>query len=180
MPSSKDIQKQVEKVISDWGKYLSIELGKSLNIAINKRGSKVQEAALHFNQVIKSDSNGVTCTIIATSRNSKDASYWQVIENGRRKGAKMPPIGAIGSDWMVNNNIDPRKAIQKMSGSKKLLQYDKAVKSFSYIVGRSMKAKGIKPKPFVDKVINQESFNLLKDRLTPLLGEKFKLEIKGL
>lgn len=180
MPSSKDIQKQIEQIVRQWGKAVSVDLGISLNKAINKRGSKVQEAALHFNERITVNSDGVTCQIFAVSRNGKDASYWQVIENGRRKGAKQPPPNAINTDWMVNNNIDPRPIIQKLSKSKKLPDYAKAAKSFSYIVSRSIKAKGIPAKPYIGSVINEKAYADLRNKLTPLLGQNFKLIITGL
>lgn len=180
MPSSKDIQKQIEREIQAWGEMVSKELGISLNKAINKRGSKVQEAALHFNERITAHNGSVTCQIFAASRSGKDASYWQVIENGRRKGARRPPPNAIGTDWMVNNNIDPRPIIQKLSKSKKLPDYAKAAKSFSYIVGRSISAKGIPAKPFIGSVLNEKTYENLRQRLTPLLGQNFKLIITGL
>lgn len=180
MPSSKDIQRQIEQAVSDWGKYMADELTSEMNKAINKRGSKVQDAALHFVNNISVWSNGVVCTVYAKSRNGKDASYWQWIEEGRRKGSRRPPSGSIGTDWMVNNNIDPRKVVQKYSKSKKLPTYANAAKQLSFMVSRSISVKGIKPKPYLNSVINQQNINKLREKLVPLMGEKFILIIKGL
>ena len=85
------------------------------------------------------------------------ADYWQYIENGRRKGAKMPPIKAI-KDWIEVRNIVPRPV--KLSSGKTEIP---TIESLAYIIARSISRKGIKARPYMQESIDSNMDAFLRD-----------------
>lgn len=90
--------------------------------------------------------------------------YWKYIENGRRPGAKMPPVSAI-EKW-----IEVRRILPKPMTLKSGKQVVPSVKSLAYVIARSIGKKGIKPRPFMSKSI-EEATELFKDKLMVSLRE---------
>ena len=62
--------------------------------------------------------------------------------------------------------------------SKKTIPYDKAAKTLAFLIQRSIKKKGIKPRPFLNKVLSDDRMNKLKQMLAPVIKQQFILEIK--
>ena len=85
------------------------------------------------------------------------ADYWQYIEYGRRKGAKMPPIKAI-KDWIEVRNIVPRP--MKLQGGKTEVP---TTESLAYIIARSISRKGIKARPYMQQSIDENMDAFLRD-----------------
>lgn len=85
------------------------------------------------------------------------ADYWQYIEYGRRKGARMPPIKAI-KDWIEVRNIVPRPV--KLSNGKTEIP---TTESLAYIIARSISRKGIKARPYMQQSIDENMDAFLRD-----------------
>lgn len=120
--------------------------------------------------------NGVKLQVYA----NKD--YWYWIENGRKKG-KGVPLKALGKDWQAKNGISPSKIIYDMTveynkkkglvkRKVKKLPFEKAARQFAFIVSRSIKVHGIKPKPFVDRVESDGRIQKMLNDLGKLIGKE--------
>ena len=178
------IQSDIVKLFIELGEGLTTDLRESLVSKLKESGRKSpNDPNLKFDQRIKTTPDGnVVLDIIAPDK------YWRYIESGRKAGARRVPADALGKVWQNQNNIDARKVIlsiqakrnKPLKASSKALNYDKAAKSLSFIMQKSIFKKGIKPKPFVDRVLGDGRIQVFKSALTPLLGDQFKLIIKGL
>ena len=73
--------------------------------------------------------------------------YWVFLENGRRPGAKMPPVEAI-EKWIKVRKILPRPITLK-SGKQRV----PTVQQLAYVIARSISRKGIAPRPFMRESI---------------------------
>lgn len=88
--------------------------------------------------------------------------YWKYIENGRRAGAKMPPITAI-KNWIERKNIQP-KPITLKNGKTVVPN----IKSLSFLIARSIGKNGIKAKPFLKQTID-ETYDLFIEKIKEAL-----------
>lgn len=89
--------------------------------------------------------------------------YWKYVDAGRKKGGKQPPQDAmlkhiaLRGEWHVKKVNDISKFYTNSKGlkvqRKNPLPLDKARKSLAFLIGRSIKRKGIKPSNFVDEGI---------------------------
>ena len=73
--------------------------------------------------------------------------YWKFIENGRRAGAKIPPVSAI-ENWIKVRKIIPRPVTLK-SGKTRV----PTVKQLAYVIARSIARNGIAPRQFMRESI---------------------------
>lgn len=171
---------EAKHILTQFFVELSDDLEESLNRALRDGGrGNPQKAALSFKHDIYDDGPGVSATITASG------DYWKYIESGRKKGAKRIPADVVGKVWQNTNNIDPRqvlmqlrlKKVRKLKTAKNKLNYDKAAKSLSFVIQNSIFKKGIKPKPFVDRVIEDGRIEVLSSTLRQVLGKEYKLEI---
>lgn len=110
------------------------------------------------------------------------ADYWKFFEKGRGAG-KMPPSKPI-EDWIKSRGLKVELTIKKkprkrgISKVQRTLSYDKKVRGLAFVIRRSIGKKGIKPRPFFDKVFNQGRVNQLKEMLAPVMREEFIIELK--
>lgn len=88
------------------------------------------------------------------------ANYAAIVEEGRKKGAKMPPSGPIDR-WIVQRNI---KGSRNEKG-----QFVKR-KSLNFLIRRSIGKNGIKAFPFMETAMRKE-FNDLPSYLQGSLVE---------
>jgi hypothetical protein len=182
-------QERIESLFKKFGKELADDLRYSEIEALKKGGRRNPNATtLTFEPKTKSTPDGnVVLDIVANDK------YWRWIESGRRAGARKIPADVVGKTWQNQNGIDPRVIIlsiqarrkrltstPRLAKSKSSLDYNKSAKQLSFIIQRSIFKKGIKPKPFVDKVLNDGRLATFKNELIPVMGEQFKLIIKGL
>ena len=89
--------------------------------------------------------------------------YWKYVDGGRKKGSKQPPQDAMLKHIAVRGEWHSKKAsdISKFYTNKKGLKVarktplpmNKARKSLAFLIGRSIKRKGIKPTNFVEEGI---------------------------
>lgn len=190
------INDQIAEVFREWGKKSSLDLTEEATAALVRAGRKnPQGVGLQFKEVLSTSPDGSVTLEIVARKQSKPVKYWKAIEEGRQPGKRQPPSDVFGKQWQNEQQIDARVVLlqiqarkkkgvsvpnRKFKRLKKTLNYDKAVKQLSFIIAMSIGKKGIKPKPYLGKVLNDENIAVLRKDLTPLLGERFKLIIKGL
>lgn len=173
-------QNELDKLIETFGEKFAKDLNRSLNTALKFGGSKnVQEAAIHFEPKYTVNDSQISIEIVASD------TYWKFIEYGRKPG-KMPPSSKLGKKWQVSQGIDPRKALYEISikkgkqlnKPKKILSYDKASKQFAFIVARSIGKKGLKPRPYLDRVVNDGRLTDLAEDIAKVLSKNITIELK--
>lgn len=121
-----------------------------------------QDGALYrtISYSIKSGSNMWSISI-------KLEEYWKYIENGRRSGAKFPPIDAI-EKWIVRKQIIPHSMTLK-SGKTVI----PSVKQLSFLIARKISRDGIRPRPFF-----KQSFEEAKREFLHIIEEAVLADIK--
>ena len=85
--------------------------------------------------------------------------YWKYISYGRKPGSRMPPVEAI-ENWIKVRKILPRPITLK-SGKQRV----PTVQQLAYVIARSIAKKGIAPRPFMRKSI-EDTMNDFKSKLT--------------
>ena len=75
--------------------------------------------------------------------------YWKYIEDGRRPGAKMPPVEAI-KKWIEYKKILPRP-IQLKSGKTVI----PSTQQLAFVIARSIGKNGIKARPIARETVDQ-------------------------
>lgn len=118
--------------------------------------------------------------VVALSMND----YWQFFEKGRKAG-KMPPTKPI-EDWVRKKGLkfeltvkkNPTKKRKGITKAQRTLSADRKIKGIAFVIARSIGKKGIKPRPFFDKVFNQSRIEQLKQRLAPVFKNEFIIELK--
>ena len=96
------------------------------------------------------------------------AEYWKYIENGRRAGAKMPPVSAI-ENWIKVKQIIPHSMTLK-SGKTVV----PTIPQLSFLIARSIGQRGIPPKPLFKKsfeAAKQQFIQVIKDAITQDIKE---------
>lgn len=187
------LKEEIDSVIIPFGDSLAQDLKDSFDDALRAAGRKgVQETNIRFNPKYNVSSDGISIEILALDKTGKPAKYWAAVEHGRGANKKAPPSKALGKEWQVSAGIlDPVKiliGIHNKSLSKarslstkrrlkrktiKALSYDAATKQLSFLLARSIGKKGIKPKPFIDRVLNDGRI----EKLTKDLANVFKKDI---
>lgn len=96
------------------------------------------------------------------------ADYWKYIENGRRAGAKMPPVSAI-ENWIKVKQIVPHSMTLK-SGKTVI----PTIPQLSFLIARSISQRGIPPKPLFKnsfEAAKQQFIQVIKDAITQDIKE---------
>lgn len=96
------------------------------------------------------------------------ADYWKYIENGRRAGAKMPPVSAI-ENWINVKQIVPHSMTLK-SGKTVI----PTIPQLSFLIARSIGQRGIPPKPLFKnsfEAAKQQFIQVIKDAITQDIKE---------
>ena len=159
------IQEQIVKVFDDWGIKLVTDMKASIDDQVKHGGG--QESDLSGSVNYKVENRGGVINFSLTMN-----KYWKWFDKGRRKGLKGPPLDVFGKQWQNKKGINAKKIL----GMK---NYDKAVKSLAFLIQRSIKRNGIEPRPFYDKVVNEQRIQELKDKLAPIIKQQFILELKN-
>lgn len=110
--------------------------------------------------------------------------YWKDIEFGRKAGKKGVPISALEKGFFANHNMSPSKIMKEMrlkanAKSKLKANFEKDRKALAFIIQRSIKEKGIKPRPFFDRIVTKERMENLKTMLVPVLKKEYAMQIKN-
>lgn len=163
----------IAKLLEAFGETLATDLRSTLKDQLkNVQASKIQIEPK------------VTVTPDSVTLQIQMDDYWKFIEGGRKKGAKQPPSAVFGKKWQNLHGMDARKIlveIKRKAGikaEKKSLNYDKSVKTLSFLIARSIKTKGIKARPFIQPVISDGRMKDLQEALALLLQKNFEIIIK--
>jgi hypothetical protein len=81
------------------------------------------------------------------------ADYGENVDKGRKPGKGLPP--GVLEDWLRQPNT-----LQKVTGQDKQLK-DYERKSLAYVINRSIKKKGIKPKNWIQPAFEKGSKNIV-------------------
>lgn len=185
-----DLENKIIDVLSRWGKDLVNDMKAAIDKIVTHNGG--QTSALSGSVNYKVINKGGIITYQLTMNR-----YWEVVEKGRGAGKKAPPSKVI-KDFIkqtedLTSNIDKillsisvrhkgisnRKRKGAITGrGLKGMPFDKKLDSLSFMIARSIGRKGIKPKPFYDKVVNDERLQELKELLAPVIRDNFIVEIK--
>lgn len=176
------MEQEINNLIVGFGESLAKDLNESLNKALKDGGSRnPQEAALHFNPRFKITSSGTTIEIIASG------DYWRYVEHGRKAG-KMPPSNKLGKKWQNKNNINAPEIIYKiqvdyfqkkrLKRNVKKLKFDKAAKQLSFLIARSIGKKGVKPRPYIDRVLNDGRITKLGEALSVIFQRQIAVDLQ--
>ena len=114
--------------------------------------------------------------------------YWRWVDEGRRKGAKQPPIAAMLEFIKVRglvNKISNKRAKQIKSIKNKVVKKslkqvsaDAKRKQLAFLIARGIKQHGIKPTHFFTDTINQELYNSMKQDLGIAIGKDIEISFK--
>ena len=112
--------------------------------------------------------------------------YWKYVDAGRKKGSKQPPQDAmlkhiaLRGEWHVKRVNDISNFYTNSKGlkvkRKTPLPKDKARKSLAFLIGRSIKRKGIKPTNFVEEGIGGIERQLEAD-LLEAVGRQIEVQL---
>lgn len=98
--------------------------------------------------------------------------YWKYVEEGRRKGAKAPPLDAM-LNFIRDRGIKVRD--KKVKKSKQSLESKR--KGLAFVLGRAIKKKGIKPTHFLAEVVEGNIVSQLEKDLIESVGRDIKVAI---
>lgn len=111
--------------------------------------------------------------VLSFSASGKAGDYIRFVAEGRRKGAKMPPIEPI-LEWI---RIKPIRLKNKGGGFAK--QTPQALRSAAFNIARSISKKGIQPFPFYDEAIKNVMEKRGKEYEEAIKKEiEFRLQLK--
>lgn len=169
-------------ILTEWGKLIVDDTKKAINEAVEYESGQESDLAGSVNYKVLRTSQGFTFQLTM-------ADYWKYVEKGRKKGVKGVPTEKIGKVWQNSHNINAAQVIQEITikanakrgikSKPKRLAYDKAAKTLAFLIQRSIKKKGIKPRPFMSKAIKPERLEQLKEMLAPVMKQQFLLDIKS-
>jgi hypothetical protein len=171
-----NVNEEIDKLLNDFTEKWANDLEDSLAKALKDGGrTNPQQSRIQFKGGVKYYPNKVVILITPSD------DYWYYIENGRKKG-KQPPTKVLGEKWQAKNGINPSKILyqmtidynQKKGFTKRIvkkLPFQKAAKQFAFIVARSIGKKGIKPKPFIDRVTEDGRKDELSQQIGKLIGK---------
>lgn len=115
--------------------------------------------------------------------------YWKYVEEGRRRGGKMPPQQAMLNfirDRGIKVELSKlKKAKIKSLKSKRIkkavkqISVEKKAKSLAFVLGRSIAKKGIKPTHFLQEALDSGVVDDFKRELLKAVGREIQIEIKN-
>lgn len=124
----------------------------------------------------------------------KMEDYWKYVDQGRKIGVKSPPLQALLDFINVKGEVKAwaRTLINKKATSKKINKLktkrirkavrqksvEVAYKQAAFIIGKSIKKKGIKPTHFYSSVVTDEFKNRLKIAVSKALARDIEINIK--
>lgn len=148
--------KHTMKALNDFGKFIITNYKSQLEAEQMNNGEL-------YRTISYSVSTGTGGWVISVSL----ADYWKYIENGRRAGAKMPPVSAI-ENWINVKQIVPHSMTLK-SGKTVI----PTIPQLSFLIARSIGRRGITPKPLF-----KNSFEAAKKQFIQVIKDAITQDIK--
>lgn len=170
-------ESKIKTVLDEWGLELVNDLKRNIDKYYSSGGGQASDLSGSVNYKTLRVGTGYTFTLTMND-------YWKWANAGRAKGVKGIPLDAVGKEWQNKHGIDARKVVLSFrkdgkvtAKNKKGLNYDKAVKSLAFLIQRSIKKKGIKPRPFYDETVTKERIQDLKTRLIDAVKQDLIINI---
>ena len=182
-----NVSEEIDKLLNDFTEQWARDLEASLDKALKDGGrNNPQQSRIQFKGGVKFYPNKVVISITPSD------DYWYYIDKGRNgkkkkwnKDGLSNPKAPKSSDlekWVKANLTfslsKKRKTIAKKIQNKtvkkayKQITVAKAVSQVAYLVARKIGTYGVKPRPFVDRVINDGRKEVLIEQLTKLIGKE--------
>ena len=190
-----NLQKKIEAFMDSWGTKLGDSALKAVDDAVDYGGTQTSD--LQASGSIKFTQGGFTYSLKLADKDGND--YWQYIEYGvngtvkkygsrysfkdnkpvpqdavtkfiEKRNITLKSLKAYGRKNFEGISLKSRKKVRK---TLKDLTFEQERKTLTYIIGRSIKKKGIKPRPFVDNILTPE----LQKELNQGLANIYKEEI---
>ena len=151
------------RVLNDFGKFL-VEEYKD-NLILNDKNAS-DELYNSVSYKVETPANGVFNVNISL------LEYWKYIENGRRAGAKMPPISAI-ERWVEVKPVLPTA----MSNGKL-----PTTRQLAYLIARSISINGIRPQPLLQQSVDSVMsvmLEFIEEAVAKDVNNEVEMIIKG-
>lgn len=192
-----ELEKHIIDVFNAWGKTLVKDMKKAIHEIKDSKGRSINHGGGQSTRLEGSvDYKTINTGGVITFQLIMD-KHWKNVEDGRGANKKPPPSSAIEKFIRQKNlpvdkilldiNLRHRgqgKSLNGMKITKRSLKslegrdnFDKKVKTLSWLIARSIGKKGIEPRPFINKVITQERLTELKEMLAPVIKNQFILDI---
>ena len=149
--------KHTMKVLNDFGNFI-----------ITNYKSQLEAEQMNNGELYRKISYSVSTVSSGWVISVSLAEYWKYIENGRRAGAKMPPVSAI-ENWIKVKQIIPHSMTLK-SGKTVI----PTIPQLSFLIARSIGRRGIPPKPLFKKsfeAAKKQFIQVIKDAITQDIKE---------
>lgn len=171
-----ELENKIIEVLSIWGLDLVNDTKAEIDKQLSDAGGQASKLSGSVNYKVLNRDGNITFQLTMND-------YYKFVESGRKKGVRGVPLDVVGKEWQNSKNINAVTVLKEINikagrKGKSKIPYDKAAKTLSFLIQRSIKRKGIKPRPFLNKVITEERLNQLKQMLAPVIKEHFILEIK--
>ena len=182
-----NVNEEIDKLLNDFTEQWAKDLEASLDKALKDGGrNNPQQSRIQFKGGLKFYPNKIVISITPSD------DYWYYIDKGRngkkkkwnKDGTSNPkaPRTEDLEKWVkVNLTFSlskKRQAIAKKIKNKtvkkayKQITVAKAVKQVAYVVARKIGEFGVKPRPFVDRVIDDGRKEALAEQLGKLIGKE--------
>lgn len=148
--------KHTMKALNDFGQFI-----------VDNYKSQLEAEHMNNGELYKTISYSVSTVNSGWVISVSLADYWKYIENGRRAGAKMPPLPAI-ENWIRVKQIIPHSMTLK-SGKTVI----PTIPQLSFLIARSISQRGIPPKPLF-----KNSFEAAKTQFIEVIKEAITQDIK--
>ena len=149
--------KHTMKALRDFGKFI-----------VTNYKSQLEAEQMNNGELYRTISYSVSTVNSGWVISVSLADYWKYIENGRRAGAKMPPVSAI-ENWVKVKQIIPHSMTLK-SGKTVV----PTIPQLSFLIARSIGRRGIPPKPLFKnsfEAAKQQFIQVIKDAITQDIKE---------
>lgn len=148
--------KHTMKALNDFGNFI-----------ITNYKSQLEAEKMNNGELYKKISYSVSTVSSGWVISVSLAEYWKYIENGRRAGAKMPPLEVI-EKWIDVKQIHPHSMTLK-SGKTVI----PAPPKLPFLIARSIGRRGIPPKPLF-----KNSFEAAKKQFIQVIKDAITQDIK--
>ena len=149
--------KHTMKALNDFGNFI-----------ITNYKSQLEAEQMNNGELYKKISYSVSTVNSGWVISVSLADYWKYIENGRRAGAKMPPLDVI-EKWIDVKQIKPHSMTLK-SGKTVI----PTPPQLPFLIARSIGQRGIPPKPLFKnsfEAAKQQFIQVIKDAITQDIKE---------
>lgn len=182
-----DLEREIIEVFNIWGLELVNDTKQIIDEVVTHSGGQTTDLSGSVNYKVLNQNGVITFQLTMND-------YYKNVEDGRKPNSKAPPHKSI-ADWinkkslpidqiLLSVNIKHKGQGKSLGGhtikkrTLKTISHERKVEMVSWLFAKSIGKKGIKPRPFMNKVITQDRIERLKQMLRPVIKRQFILDIK--